>query len=62
MPEAVWHHFSVKPQEVPRPRHLDHLSVDGRGYPVIATVARDERNASFGSINETPSVNLRRRV
>jgi hypothetical protein len=55
---AVWHHFSVKPREVPRPRHLDHLSDDGRGYPVIATVARDELDASFGSINERRKLSL----
>jgi SEC-C motif len=42
----------VKPKHVPRPRHLDHLRDDGRGYPVIATVDRDEDSASFGSINE----------
>lgn len=42
----------MKPQQVPRPRHLDHLSDDGRGYPVISTVGRDERGADFGSINE----------
>jgi hypothetical protein len=42
----------VKPQQVPRPNHLDHLSDDGRGYPVISTVGRDEGGADFGSINE----------
>jgi hypothetical protein len=42
----------MKPQQVPRPRHLDHLRDDGRGYPVISTVGRDKDRASFGSINE----------
>ena len=42
----------MKPQEVPRPRHLGHLSDDSRGYPVISTVGRDKRSADFGSINE----------
>jgi hypothetical protein len=52
MVEPAWHHFPVKPQQVPRPNHLDHLSDDGRGYPVISTVGRDEGGADFGSINE----------
>jgi len=42
----------MKPQQVPRPRHLDHLLNDGRGYPVIATIGRDENSGDFGSINE----------
>jgi hypothetical protein len=42
----------VKPQQVPRPNHLDHLSDDGRAYPVISTVGRDKDGADFGSINE----------
>jgi len=42
----------MKPGQVPRPRHLDHLLDDARGYPVIATVDRDKDHASFGSINE----------
>jgi SEC-C motif len=42
----------MKPQQVPRPRHLDHLLDDGRGYPVISTIGRDEDHASFGSVNE----------
>ncbi len=42
----------MKPQQVPRPNHLDHLSDDGRGYPVISTVGRGQRSADFGSINE----------
>jgi hypothetical protein len=42
----------MKPQQVPRPRHLDHLLDDGRGYPVISTIGRDKDRASFGSINE----------
>jgi SEC-C motif len=49
---SVWHHFPVKLQQVPRPNHLDHLSDDGRGYPIISTVGRDEDGADFGSINE----------
>jgi SEC-C motif len=50
--EQAWHHFSVKPQQVPRPSHLGHLSDDGRGYPVISTVGRGKGSAHFGSINE----------
>jgi SEC-C motif len=42
----------VKPQQVPRPEHLDHLSDDERGYPVISTIGRDKGIADFGSINE----------
>jgi hypothetical protein len=42
----------VKLQQVPRPNHLDHLSDDARGYPIISTVGRDEDGADFGSINE----------
>ena len=50
--ESIWHYFPVKLQQVPRPNHLDHLSDDGRGYPIISTVGRDEDGADFGSINE----------
>jgi hypothetical protein len=42
----------VKPQYVPRPKHLDHLSDDGRGFPVISTIGRGAASADFGSINE----------
>ena len=42
----------MKPHQVPRPRHLDHLLDDGRGYPVISTIGRDKDSASFGSVNE----------
>jgi len=42
----------VKPQQVPRPKHLHHLADDGRGYPVISTIGRDTDTADFGSINE----------
>jgi hypothetical protein len=42
----------MKPQQVPRPRHLDHLLNDGRGYPVIATIGRNENSADFGTVNE----------
>ena len=42
----------MKPQQVRRPRHLDHLLDDGRGYPVISTIGRDKDHASFGSIDE----------
>jgi len=42
----------MKPQQLPRPGHLDHLSDDSRGYPVIATIGRDAVSADFGSINE----------
>jgi len=42
----------MKPREIPRPKHLDHLLDDNRGYPVISTVSRDEDSADFGSINE----------
>jgi hypothetical protein len=37
----------MKRQQVPYPRHLDHLLNDGRGYPVIATIGRDEDSADF---------------
>jgi hypothetical protein len=49
---SMWHHVPVKPGQVPRPKHLDHLSDDGRGYPIISTVGRDKGGADFGSINE----------
>lgn len=42
----------MKPQHVSRPSHLDHLSDDRRGYPVISTVGRDEDGADFGAISE----------
>lgn len=42
----------MRPQEVPRPRHLAHLTDDPRGYPVIATIGRGEDGPDFGSINE----------
>jgi hypothetical protein len=42
----------MNPQQVPRPRHLDHLPYDGRGYPVISAAGRDKDRASFGSVNE----------
>ncbi len=48
----MWDHLPVKPQQVARPRHLDHLQDDERGYPVISTVARGEGGINFGSINE----------
>lgn len=48
----VCHYLSVKPQQVPRPKHLHHLADDGRGYPVISTVGRGKDSADFGSINE----------
>lgn len=46
------HYLTVKPQQVPRPKHLRHLADDGRGYPVISTVGRGKDSADFGSINE----------
>jgi hypothetical protein len=42
----------VKPEQILRPRHLDHLSDDKRGYPVISTIWRDDDGPDFGSINE----------
>ena len=48
----------MRPQQVPRPCHLDHLSDDSRCYPVISTVARDKVSADFGSINEVRKLAL----
>jgi hypothetical protein len=42
----------MKPQQVPRPRHLDLLLDDERGYPIISTIGRNKDHTSFGSINE----------
>jgi hypothetical protein len=42
----------MRPQSVTRPRHLAHLADDPRGYPVIATIGRDEDGPDFGSIRE----------
>jgi hypothetical protein len=42
----------MRPQSVTRPRHLAHLADDPRGYPLIATIGRDEDGPNFGSINE----------
>jgi len=42
----------MRPQSVTRPRHLAHLADDQRGYPVIATIGRDDDGPDFGSINE----------
>lgn len=48
----------MRPQQVPRPRHLEHLLDDARGYPVISTVGRDKTSADFGSINEVRKLAL----
>ncbi len=48
----------MRPQQVPRPCHLDHLSDDSRGYPVISTVEIDKLSADFGSINEVRKLAL----
>jgi hypothetical protein len=42
----------VKPGDIVAPQRLGHLDHDPRGYPVIATVARDRTGADFGSIDE----------
>ncbi|MEV0624219.1 hypothetical protein AB0I81_63695 [Nonomuraea sp. NPDC050404] len=42
----------MKPQQIVRPGRIDHLGDDGRGYPIISTVGRDETGANFGSVNE----------
>ncbi|MFC8131342.1 YecA family protein [Streptomyces sp. NPDC057302] len=45
--------MSHTPQDtVVLPRRMKHLTVDRRGYPVIATVERSPREVNFGSINE----------
>src|SRR5712691_8814279 len=48
----------MKPREAARPRHLDHLSEDERGYPVIPTVGRGEHEVRFGSIDERRKLTL----
>lgn len=39
-------------QNIARPTRLAHLSLDSRGYPVIATVSRSSEVVNFGSISE----------
>ncbi|MGA4545778.1 SEC-C metal-binding domain-containing protein [Uniformispora flossi] len=42
----------MKPGDITIPQRLGHLNRDPRGYPVIATVHRDDDGVDFGSIDE----------
>ena len=42
----------MKPTDVAPPARLGHLARDQRGYPIIATVARDRDQIHFGALSE----------
>jgi len=42
----------MRSREVTAPTRLAHLTKDGRGYPILATVSRSQRGVDFGALSE----------
>ena len=42
----------MRPRDVAAPTRLAHLTKDGRGYPILATVSRSRSGVEFGAISE----------
>ncbi len=40
------------PRSVPKPKRLEHLRVDPRGYPIIATTGQEPGDVDFGALSE----------
>jgi hypothetical protein len=42
----------MRPTDVSTPARLAHLTKDGRGYPILATVSRSHSGVDFGALSE----------
>jgi hypothetical protein len=42
----------MRPTDASTPARLAHLTKDGRGYPILATVSRSHSGVDFGALSE----------